>query len=777
MSLAIGDRTVHLPLELTSFVGRRTELADAKRLLGTHRLVTVTGIGGVGKTRLALRAAADVAHTFTGGVRLVELGDVHDARKLIGTLAASLAPEITAPSLDDLTEYLATQRALLVFDNCEHLVDDVAVVVGKLLRVCPDLRILATSRECLGIGGEATLALRPLATPDCHCPSSPSGLPSYEAVALFADRASAAVPGFGITEDNQFAIAKICQRLEGLPLPIELAARRLRALSAQQILEHLDDPCCFLTLGSRGAPARQQSLRSSLDWSYDLCSAAERCLWEVLSIFEDGFDLDAAEAVCAGYATSGELLDVLTSLINKSIITPEQTRGLVRYRMLATVRHYGLDKLRATDRHTTVLHRHRDWFIKLALHADACWLGSRQVELIDRLDRERANLYAVMSACLDEPRDAPCGLRIAIALRRFWVTRGLLDEGRHWLSHARAHQLPGRSFVQVTALCAESTLAGLQGRSREAFDLLAEARRFAALNLDPGVGQLVLRAEAEVSLATDDATTAAALFEITLEAIDASGDDTARLEALTGLGRALGHNGDLESAATYLQEALVISDAHGESVNRAVAHTALAAISKTGAPTRAAHHLDVALHLTRQLRSPVLAADLLHIAATLTADRHAERAAVLFEAAAAWQHRVGRIPTGAPANLDNVRARTTLRLGEREQSQAQQRGRRFSLDQAVAYALGEQPDRDERCTRSGDLLTPREWQVAQLIRQGSTNKVIAETLVISQRTAQGHVERILNKLGFTSRVHVAAWMTEREAVDPEAVLEVGWRGR
>ncbi|MFD9663705.1 ATP-binding protein [Rhodococcus sp. NPDC059968] len=212
----------------------------------------------MGKTRLALRLAADIGHTFTGGVRLIELGDVHDAGNLTDTIAASLAPEITAHSLDDLTEHLATQRALFVFDNCEHLVADVAVAVEKLLRVCPDLRILATSRECLGIGGEATLALRPLATPDCHGPSSLSLLPSYEAIALFTDRAGAAVPGFGITEDNQFAVAKICQRLEGLPLPIELAARRLRALSTQQILEHPDDLCCFLTLGSRGAPARQQ---------------------------------------------------------------------------------------------------------------------------------------------------------------------------------------------------------------------------------------------------------------------------------------------------------------------------------------------------------------------------------------------------------------------------------------------------------------------------------------------------------------------------------------
>ncbi|QSE89821.1 response regulator transcription factor [Rhodococcus pseudokoreensis] len=239
----------------------------------------------------------------------------------------------------------------------------------------------------------------------------------------------------------------------------------------------------------------------------------------------------------------------------------------------------------------------------------------------------------------------------------------------------------------------------------------------------------------------------------------------------------LGCNGDDEAAATYLEEALVISYAHGESVNRALAHTALAVISEAGAPTRAADHLERALHLTRQLRSPVLAADLLHIAATLTADRHAERAAVLFEAAEAWQHHVGRIPTGATANRGDVHARTTLRLGEREHSQAQQRGRRFSLDQAMAYALGEQPDRDERCVRAGDLLTPREWQVAQLIRQGLTNKAIAKTLVISQRTAQGHVERILNKLGFTSRVHVAAWLTERDAVDPEAVLEVGFAGR
>ncbi|MFD9663704.1 tetratricopeptide repeat protein [Rhodococcus sp. NPDC059968] len=276
----------------------------------------------------------------------------------------------------------------------------------------------------------------------------------------------------------------------------------------------------------------------------------------MLSIFEDGFELDAAEAVCAGYATADELVDVASSLINKSIIIPEKTAGLVRYRMLATVRDYGRDKLRTIDRHTTVLRRIRDWFIKLALYSDACWLGFQQVEFIDRLDRERANLYVVMSACFDDP----CGFRIAIALRRFWVCRGLLKEGRQWLSQARAHQISRSSTAQVAAPCAESALAGLQGRSHEALDLLAEARRFAALNSDPGVAQPVLRSEAEVSLASGDATTAAALFENALAAIGESGDATACLEVLTGLGRARGRNGEHETAVTCLEEALVISE-------------------------------------------------------------------------------------------------------------------------------------------------------------------------------------------------------------------------
>ncbi|OUS83988.1 protein kinase, partial [Rhodococcus sp. NCIMB 12038] len=313
------------PLELTSFIGRRSELSEAKNLLGSSRLVTLTGIGGVGKTRLALKVAASAQRGFADGAWLVELDETVDHSLVIEKVAAifGLRDQTARRTEDVLVEFLSSREVLLLLDNCEQAVGAVAELSATLLRACPRIRILATSREALGVGGEAVLRVPPLTVP---APDPPAirGLSRFDAVALFVERAATMVPTFTLNEDNYTAVARICHRLDGLPLPIELAAARLRVLSPEQILQRLSDRFALLTRGSRSAPSRQQTLRLCIDWSYDLCNAAEQLVWSRLSVFVESIDLDAAEQVCGEGLTSEELLDLVTALVDKSILVREE---------------------------------------------------------------------------------------------------------------------------------------------------------------------------------------------------------------------------------------------------------------------------------------------------------------------------------------------------------------------------------------------------------------------------------------------------------------------
>ena len=765
MSLPTGSRVGNLPFELSSFVGRRSEVAEVKRLLSAFRLVTLTGFGGVGKTRLALRVAADVSRAFTDGVWLIELGEQQDDTRFTETVAGALGIETPSATrtLEALTEYLAPRQLLLVLDNCEHVVDGVAAPTAALLRKCPRLRILATSRETLAIAGEAALPLRPLTFPDPDRSCSAQGLSSYEAVRLFIERACAAVPGFGVTEDNKAVVARICQRLDGLPLPIELAAAGLRVLSAQQILLRLSDRYRPLSIANRGTPARQQSLRLCIDWSHELCTAREREVWRKVSVFTGGFELDGAEALCAGEFGPNELLEVLAALVNKSILIPEQTHGVIRYRLLETVRDYGRDRLRESGEYSTLQRRHRDWFEQLTVRAHTEWLSPRQAEWTTRLERELPNLRDAMTYCLADPIHAPVGLQIANALRRFWISRGLLSEGRQWLRRALTSQVEQPTRSQVTALCTEGMLAALQGEGTDPFALVAKARKYAAGMADPILEQLVTRTEGQLALSSGDAALAVTHFEKVLDACRASEDLDTHLEVLLGLGVACGRCGDRARAMTCFEEILAITEPLGETVHQAQALAALGSTVSCTDPVQATQLLTRGLQLSRSLNSPSTATSCLSTCAWIAATEHrTEHAAVLMGAI----EKLGESTGAKRLNRYNINAgqesslaRLRLVLGERAFSKAVQQGRGLSLRQAVAYALGESTAAGDP-PRSGPNkdLTPRERQVADLVAQGLTNRVIADKLVISQRTAQGHVEHILAKLGFVSRAQIAAWV-------------------
>ncbi|MFD9670005.1 ATP-binding protein [Rhodococcus sp. NPDC059968] len=377
MAPAGRGKVGNLPLELTVFVGRRRELTETKRLLSVARLVTLTGVGGVGKTRLALRVAANVRRAFDGGVWLVELGELHDAELLADTVVAAfgLREQSSNPSLELLAEHIADRRMLLVLDNCEHLVGAAAMLAERLLRQCPELRILATSREPLGIGGEAVMRVPPLTLPTSDRPASLHDWAGSDAITLFAARAEAAAPGFALSEASRVTITRICQHLDGLPLAIELAAALVRVLSPQQILDRLADRFRVLTHGCRGAPSRHQTLQLSIDWSYDLCEPEEQRLWARLSVFAGGFELDAAESLCAGFLAREEVLDMVARLVEKSILIREDAGAAARYRLLESLREYGWQKLQETGEDAALRRRHRDWYQQLVLGAEAEWIG------------------------------------------------------------------------------------------------------------------------------------------------------------------------------------------------------------------------------------------------------------------------------------------------------------------------------------------------------------------------------------------------------------------
>jgi predicted ATPase len=357
-----------LPVEISSLVGRRRELTEIKRLVATSRLVTLTGVGGVGKTRLAWRAAAELRTGFADGVCLVELSAVRDETLVAYAVASALElQDQTTRSLPEvLADYLADRRLLLILDTCEAVPKAAADIAAALLAAAPELRILATSRRSLGVLGEHTYVVAPLPVRDAATSGSGDG----DAVALFVERAAAVQPGFALTADNAAAVTAICQRLDGIPLAIELAAARVRVLSVEQILSRLDDRFALLTTGNRTAVPRHQTLRVAIGWSHELCTPSERLLWARLSVFPADFDVDAAEEICSDtQLPAGLVFDLLTRLVDQSVLLPQTGPFGARYRMLDTIREYGHTWLAAIGQDGPLRRRHRDHYLALAERA------------------------------------------------------------------------------------------------------------------------------------------------------------------------------------------------------------------------------------------------------------------------------------------------------------------------------------------------------------------------------------------------------------------------
>ncbi|PBC39575.1 protein kinase [Rhodococcus sp. ACS1] len=768
----VRGKTGNLPLEVTSFVGRRRELAETKKMLSGARLVTLTGIGGVGKTRLALRVATDSRRAFKDGVWLIELDELHDAMLVISTVSATLGlrHQSADPPVALLTDYLFGKQLLLVLDNCEHLVDAVATLAKTLLRTCPGVRILATSREPLCINGEATIRVPPMSVPGMG-PSSLQGLPQYESVNLFVERAVTVLPEFELTEDNQAAVAQICQRLEGLPLLVELAAVRLRSMTAQQILDRLTDRYRLLNAGSRGAPSRQQTLRLCIDWSFELCTTQEQQLWARLTVFAGSFQLDAAEAVCAGGILPADLLDLVASLVDKSILIREEAGAVVRYRILETLRDYGREKLQMSGEYSALQRRHRDWYLQFVLQAESDWVSPRQLEWITRLEREHPNFRSALRFCLSEQDDAEDGLRLAAGLFPFWLSRGHLAEGRLWLDRALASKMVTPTEGRAKSLYLASVLAGMQGDIPAGETLLAKGNGIADGFDNDSMSALAGYATGCTALYSGKPSLAVVCFEKAIAEARGDGYIFCQIGSLLGLGLAFMLLDDSARAIHWYETMLAVTERHGELLYSGRASTVGGwALWRGGDPGRATAVLEQGLRQASRVDDPVGCARCLQTLAWIEADQCREdRAAVLLGAAESMWRDIGDRTASSASLLDKLlyqkecarRIRRTL--GDREFEERIRHGNAMSFEEASSYALRvKDPSPQAESAKAAMRLTRRERQVADLVAEGLTNKAIAAKLVISQRTAQGHVEHILAKLGFTSRTQVAAWVIKAD---------------
>ena len=609
----------NLPLQPTTFIGRERELAELKRLFATVRLLTLTGAGGCGKTRLGLHLAADSLERFPDGAWLVELAPLSDPGLVPRTAAMVLGLEEVPGKaiMATLVEHLKDKRLLLVIDNCEHLLDASAVLVGSLVTRCPHLTILASSREALGITGEQTYRVPSLSLPDPKETPTPASIVPFAAVQLFVDRCLSVHPDFRVTHENAATLASICHRLDGIPLAIELAAARVRLLSVHEINRRLDQRFRLLTGGSRTALPRQQTLRSLIDWSYDLLHNPEKVLLQRLSAFAGGWTLDAAESICVGdQIQDGDVLDLLSSLIDKSLVAIEQSDGRIRYRLLETVRQYARERLVESGGAEALRERHRNYFLVLAEAADEKLLGLEQADWLRRLEEEHDNLRSALEWSHGDAR-AQEDLRLCRAMNRFWFTRGYIAEGRQWCARILAKGAPVPPTVEyMKALNAAGSLAFYQTDYPAAQALLEQSLALSRAFDDRRGIALALNNLGGVAIEQGNLPAARALYEESLGLLRELGDRHVAAGVLGNLAMVAHDCSDLGGARALAEESLALSRELGDQGRVADALNTLSSVaSDLGDLATASRLAQESLAIGRDLEDrDCIASSLRHLA-------------------------------------------------------------------------------------------------------------------------------------------------------------------
>ncbi|MHB9849074.1 ATP-binding protein [Streptomyces krungchingensis] len=756
----------NLPAGVTSFVGRGQEIGEVRRLLGAARLVTLTGVGGVGKTRLAIETGTEVHTAFADGVWLADLAPVRQPELVAQAVVSALGipDQSTKPPVEQLIDHLARRQALIVLDNCEHLAEACGVLADQLLRGCARVRVLATSRQVLGIAGEHVYQVPPLSVPDPDAPPPADVLDRYESVHLLVDRATAIKPGFAVSDANRAEVARLCARLDGIPLAIELAASRLRSLPLGEVVDRLEDRFALLTGGSPAALPRQRTLRALIDWSHELCSAEERLLWARLSVFAGGFDLAAAEGVCADdRLPRTRIVDLVDHLVAQSVVHTVEREGRVRYRMLETIREYGWERLAASDEHTALRTRHQEFFGEMAERIAATWYGPGQEEALARFRADHGNLAAALDWSISTGQ-AQQALSLVAALRYHWCADGFLSEGRRWLD--RALDLPGPPPPErPTALWAVGWVMLQQGDCDGAEARLAECEKLATELGDEVALYMTLSLRGTAALFRGQLPEALDHFEAALAGLTATGHTGGIV--FTDFQAAIAHaHASDDRAAETGERAIAISEQLGERWSRSYALYALGLYAWAHEELDSATALARAgLEIQRGFNDHVGTAVMIELLAWIAASKkeYVHAARLLGAIRSMWRATGTSLSAFGPHLSDHHTRceRQVLRALRADRWEAALgEGGRMDHDRAIAYALdGPTAVRPAVAPAAADnVLTRREREVAALVTEGLSNRQIAESLVLSPRTVEGHVERILAKLGFSSRAQVAAWM-------------------
>lgn len=821
MGLKTDSIPNNLPQELTSFVGRERELADIGRLLANAPLLTLTGAGGCGKTRLAIRAARKLLEDPSAGqgihdgVWLVQLASLSDAALVPQIVASSLGvrEESGQALLATITHYLHLKTLLLVLDNCEHLILACAQLAETLLQACPNLRILATSREPLNIAGETLFQVPSLAFPDPRYLPSLEITAQYESIRLFAERAQAVKPEFRLTEANAASVAQICSRLDGMPLAIELAAARLKVLSTQEIGARLDDRFNLLTGGSRTGLPRHQTLRATIDWSYNLLSETERKVLQRLCVFSGGWTLEAAEVVSAGGGVAAsEVLDALSSLIEKSLVVLDKSEGSrARYHLLETIQQYAREKLDESGTTADTRDRHLDYFLDWAEAAEPYLIRQEQLVWLNQFEMEHDNLRAALEWGQISGNRGDSSLRLAAVVSVFWQLHGYHSEGCMRLSAALAQksaQHPTAS--RAKALHRLSVLAFYQ-TDYAAVRTLAEAS-LAIWRKQGPAGRLgaanALEIAAEAASETGDFPNALPLYEEALVLYREVGHLVGVGDTVKMLGWSAMRTGDYDLAETKLQEALIVCRQAGDNRHIASALAGLGELAIRRAQyDRAAHLLEESLHLCQQLGDKwglaiafgslgwlalrqrdfaemramlreslsvrmetgdkggvawclekLAEAAILQGGVASSASRVEEfqLAARVFGAAAALRAPLGSVidPADKPEYERMISGLRTA-LGEEAFTSAWAEGQAMALEQAITEAQqltsAPEPSQTAAAPEYPLGLTAREVEVLRLLAKGLTNRQIADQLVLSKRTVDAHLSSIYGKLNVTTR--------------------------
>jgi predicted ATPase/class 3 adenylate cyclase len=695
----LDARPNNLPVQLTSFVGREEEIAEVKGLLERTRLLTLTGPGGTGKSRLALQVAGELLLEFEDGAYFADLSSVTDPALVPAVVAKALGvPEVPGrPILEAVQEHLHDKELLLVVDNFEQVVE-AGPMLEQLLTAAPKLKVLVTSRVVLSLRGEQAYVVPPLDLPDPgRLPDAPT-LGRFEAVRLFSERALAVRPGFRVTDENAAAVAEITARLDGLPLAIELAATRTKVLTPEEMLPRLQQRLSLLTTGARTLPDRQRTLRNAIAWSYDLLDPAEQRLLARLSAFTGGWTLESAEAVCDPGGLGLDAIEGLTSLVDQSLVRrAEPAEGHLRFSMLETIREFGREQLAAGGDLDPILRRHAEYFLGLAVEAEPHLTADDQGEWLDRCDQEHANLRAALRWAI-EAGAADRAQAAAGALWRFWQQRGHLTEGRRWFEELLA--LPsgqGRTPARAKALTGAGGIAWWQEDIAAAGGFYEEALAIERELGDPARIAEALYNQAFVAGAAGEFDTAVGLFEESIELFRRAGDELGATRALWMSAVRDMAAGDWEGPVARAEETVATWRRAGDRFNLADALTWLAVVyARVGRPADAHATVLEALQLFRELGSAMGNVSVVLSLSYLARweDRY-EDALRLAGAAESLREQVGgRAPLDFLAGfLGDPEAEARAHLPEEAAQRAYQEGRTMSADEALAHAAGEPPVR------------------------------------------------------------------------------------